>query len=111
MAEYSRNDIRNWLKKYGKDRTEDYIDFAPYDMPTAERRKVGVGNIFINQVRHTTCGWYIRSRNRHDYVTCICGGLSIDGGSWYTTLGGDIDNAENHVVWYERTEDDAEDEL
>lgn len=80
--------------------TTDYIDFAPYDMPVAERRKLDVGDIFINQAQHTVCGWYIRSRNRHDYVTCKCGGLSIDGGSWYTRLVGDADHAELHVVPY-----------
>ncbi|MGW5074021.1 DUF7695 domain-containing protein [Rhodococcus sp. NPDC004095] len=82
----------------------DYIDFAPYDMPVADRRKLDVGDIYINQVRHITCGWYIRSRNRHENQTCKCGGLSIDGGSWYTKVSGDIENAEYHVVPYKHIE-------
>lgn len=80
----------------------DYIDFAPYDMPVADRRKLDVGDIYINQVKHNVpeCGWYIRSKNRHDYRKCKCGKLAIDGGSWYTKLVGDVDNAESHVVRY-----------
>ena len=78
----------------------DYIDFAPYDMKTKDRRKLDVGDIYINQVRHTKCGWLIRSKNRHDYRKCKCGDLAIDGGSWYTKLVGDIKNAEYHVVYY-----------
>lgn len=82
----------------------DYIDFAPYDMPVADRRKLDVGDIYINQVRHTQCGWLIRSRNRHDYQTCICGELSIDGGSWYTKVSGDVESVEYHVVPYKFVE-------
>lgn len=78
----------------------DYIDFAPYDLPTADRRKLDVGDIYINQVRRTTCGWYIRIKNRHDYRTCKCGKLSIDGGSWYMKLRGDIENVEYQIVPY-----------
>jgi hypothetical protein len=82
----------------------DYIDFAPYDMPAALRHRIDVGDIYINQVRHTECGWFIRSKNRHDYQTCKCGKLSIDGGSWYTKLVGDIDNVEKHIVMYKEIE-------
>lgn len=82
----------------------DYIDFAPYTMSVSDRRKLHVGDIYINQVRHTTCGWYIRSKHAHDYRTCKCGGLSIDGGSWYTKISGDIRNAEFHIVPYKEVE-------
>jgi hypothetical protein len=80
----------------------DYIDFAPYTMPVEERRELDVGDIYINQARHTTCGWYIRSRNRRDHATCHCGELSIDGGSWYTRLTGDIAHADLHTVYYKQ---------
>jgi hypothetical protein len=82
--------------------TVDYIDFAPYDMKTSDRRKLDVGDIYINQVKHNVpeCGWFIRSKNRHDYRTCKCGGLSIDGGSWYQRLVGDVEHAEQHIVAY-----------
>lgn len=84
------------------DTTLDYVDFTPYDSTPEYRAKVGVGDIFINQVKHNVpeCGWYIRSKNRHHYNTCKCGQLSIDGGSFYTKLVGDINNVEYHVVKY-----------
>lgn len=78
----------------------DYTDFAPYDMPVEERRKLDVGDIFFNQVRHTVCGWYIRSRNRHDYRKCLCGKLAVDGGSWYQSITGDLEHAESHIIYY-----------
>lgn len=61
----------------------DYLEFTTIITPSIERRKLDVGDIFINQVRHTKCGWIIRSKNRHDWVTCKCGELSLDSGSWY----------------------------
>lgn len=88
----------------------DYTDFCPIDTPPEVRAKLDVGDIFFNQVRHTTCGWYIRSKNRHDYRKCFCGKLAIDGGSWYTKLVGDIDNVEYHVVKYNQPYKDDDDE-
>lgn len=38
----------------------DYMEFAPCAIPVAKRRKRDVGDIYINQVRHTSYGWYIR---------------------------------------------------
>lgn len=80
----------------------DYTEFTHIDMPSAERRKLDVGDIYMNVAKHNVegCGWIIRSKNRHDYRTCKCGKLSIDGGSWYHKLVGDIDNAESHLVMY-----------
>src|ERR1035438_1170060 len=37
-----------------------------------------------NQAKCLGCGDVIVSRNRHDYVTCSCGSLSVDGGLSYT---------------------------
>lgn len=76
----------------------DYLDFVTYDTPVEERRKLNVGDIFINQVRCLKCRWLIRSKNRHDMVTCKCGAVSIDGGSWYTKVTGEPEDVEYHVV-------------
>lgn len=78
----------------------DYIDFAPYDMSVEDRRKLDVGDIFINQIKCKSCGWYIRSKNRHHYVLCKCETIAIDGGSWYSKINGPIDLVENHQVMY-----------
>ena len=61
----------------------DYHDFTNIDTPREERRALDVGDIWINAAKCEVCGDTIRSRNRHDLVTCSCGNLSVDGGSWY----------------------------
>jgi hypothetical protein len=65
------------------DRVVDYHDFLSKDSPPSERRRLNTGDVWANQARCLECGDLIRSRNRHDYVTCSCGSLSVDGGSWY----------------------------
>ena len=62
----------------------DYQDFTTRDMPQAERRRLNVGDIWSNAAKCLSCGDLIRSANRHDFRTCLCGKLSVDGGSWYT---------------------------
>jgi ribosomal protein L37AE/L43A len=61
----------------------DYHDFTTIETAEAQRRRLGVGDIWINAARCDECGDYVRSRNRHDFVTCECGNVSVDGGSWY----------------------------
>lgn len=84
----------------------DYTVFTHIDMPAAERKKLDIGNIYMNVAKCTRCGWIIRSKNRHDYQTCKCGAVSVDGGSWYVGLAGDLDNAEPHTVYYKELHKD-----
>jgi hypothetical protein len=44
--------------------------------PTPER-------ILVNAARCTRCGDRVESTHRHDFVTCGCGALSVDGGRAY----------------------------
>jgi len=37
----------------------------------------------LNRARCVKCGDIIISRHRHDFVTCKCGAISIDGGNDY----------------------------
>lgn len=39
--------------------------------------------IIRNSARCFSCGDEIVSRHRHDYVTCTCGALAVDGGTSY----------------------------
>ena len=59
-----------------------YKDFN-VNTPEAERRKFDVGDIYLNSAKCLKCGEVLISKHRHDFVTCSCGGLSVDGGSWY----------------------------
>lgn len=63
--------------------TVDYHDMVTRDTPRAERRRLNIGDVWINAALCQGCGDYLRSKNRHDFVTCACGNLSVDGGSWY----------------------------
>ena len=39
--------------------------------------------IIKNQVKCNHCGDIIESKNRHDFRTCSCGAVSVDGGHDY----------------------------
>ena len=39
--------------------------------------------IFKNAAKCLKCGDVIESKHRHDYVTCSCGNVSVDGGTDY----------------------------
>lgn len=69
--------------KKHKDLEIPYHKCCPIDTPPEVRKKHYVGNIFENRAKCLKCGDVIISRNVHDYVTCSCGDLSVDGGSWY----------------------------
>lgn len=72
------------MKKAKVDMTvPDYHAFTNIDTPEAERRTKNVGDVWINAAVCHNCADFIRSRNRHDYVSCKCGNISVDGGSWY----------------------------
>jgi len=75
----------------------DYVDFTYIDQPAEERKKLDVGDIFLNQGKALCCGWIIRSKNRHHLAKCRCGKSFIDGGSWYIRTDGEV---ELHTVNY-----------
>ncbi len=58
-------------------------------MGVKKRRALDVGDIWVNRVQCDTCKDIITSVNRHNYVTCSCGGIAVDGGSWYLRRIGD----------------------
>jgi hypothetical protein len=68
----------------------DYQHFTTKNTPKSKRARLDVGDIWINAVRCTKCGDVIRSKNRHDFVTCKCNSISVDGGSWYAKRVGDM---------------------
>jgi hypothetical protein len=39
-----------------------------------------------HKIQCGNCGDVIQSKHRHDFVTCKCGGTSVDGGSDYTRV-------------------------
>lgn len=61
----------------------DYQILNPITTPKETRSKYNVGDIYTNAARCLLCGDFIRSKNRHDFNTCSCGNISVDGGSHY----------------------------
>ena len=49
-----------------------------------------------SRVKCRACGDIIKSKHRHDYVTCSCGEVSVDGGEDYTHI--NFKNRENLML-------------
>ncbi len=64
----------------------DYHDFCYRGSTKEHCEKLGIGSIYLNAASCKSCGYFIRSRNRHDMVFCKCGKSAIDGGSWYVKV-------------------------
>lgn len=52
--------------------------------------------IIENAVTCLGCGDRIFSKHRHDFVTCTCGAVSVDGGQEYLRRVGNLTNAVDH---------------
>jgi hypothetical protein len=52
--------------------------------------------IIQNAATCLSCGDFIFSKHRHDFVTCTCGAISVDGGQDYLRRVGDFTNAVDH---------------
>lgn len=52
--------------------------------------------IVQNAVTCLGCGDFIVSKHRHDFVTCTCGAISVDGGQAYLRRVGDFANATDY---------------
>jgi hypothetical protein len=63
--------------------TFDYQTIAPQGTSKEARQAMRVGDLFENAAVCHSCEEYIRSHNKHDFATCSCGSLSVDGGSFY----------------------------
>lgn len=60
-----------------------YHLFTTINTPTSKRKKLDVGDIWLNQTTCLKCMDTITSHNRHDFKYCNCGLIGVDGGSWY----------------------------
>lgn len=43
--------------------------------------------ILVNRAKCKLCEQTVQSNSVHDYVTCVCGNLSVDGGTYYLKRG------------------------
>lgn len=55
----------------------------------------GIPKIIFNRARCRKCGTFLESKSVHDFQTCSCGAISIDGGKQYLRRVGDFDAIED----------------
>ena len=61
----------------------DYRCLVNIYSPKSVRKGYTIGDYFHNCVRCLHCGFIVESLNLHDYQTCPCWTVSVDGGSQY----------------------------
>lgn len=65
--------------------------------------------IIRNALKCLKCGDVIESKDRHDYVTCSCGNVSVDGGLDYLRRSFIEADSWEDLSEYEDIEEDKED--
>lgn len=65
--------------------------------------------IIKNALKCLKCGDVIESKDRHDYVTCSCGNVSVDGGLDYLRRSFIEADSWEDLSEYEDIEEDKED--
>ena len=51
--------------------------------------------IKVNKARCKKCGDIVESKTRHDFQSCKCGAISVDGGLDYCRRGGNLEDIED----------------
>lgn len=64
--------------------------------------------IKTNKARCRLCGDVIESKNRHDWQTCSCGAIFVDGGHEYLRRGAKKFEDLEELSEYEEVEDGSE---
>lgn len=78
----------------------DYLWFVTKSSTEELRRKFDIGDIFINAAVCLKCREFVRSINRHDFRSCGCGAVTVDGGSWYAKRMGEPDDYISVVEYF-----------
>lgn len=77
----------NLVRRYSRGEIWDSTRKSIEEDPVNEARKLqkifNCGDIMHNRAKCGTCNEVIESTNRHDFVTCKCKSVSVDGGTWY----------------------------
>ena len=61
--------------------------------------------ILRNAIRCKICGSIIESKNVHDFQTCKCGAVSVDGGTAYTRRCGNIEDFDELSIFSDEDEE------
>ncbi len=88
-------------------RERDYHEFSTISMPEETRRKLNIGDFWLNQIRCRICNDTIRSKNRHHMQRCSCGAVAVDGGSWHLHRLGDPANYDEQSLKFTHTNEES----
>ena len=55
--------------------------------------------IIVNKVRCKKCNDIIESKYRHDFKSCKCGAIFVDGGTDYQRFGWTGDDSDEKTTW------------
>ncbi len=58
-----------------------------------------MARLIRNSARCRRCGDHVVSKHRHDFVTCKCGKISVDGGLDYLRRVGEASSFEDTSKW------------
>lgn len=58
--------------------------------------------LYTNAIKCKVCGDVIESEHRHDFKTCSCGAVSVDGGHNYQRIVGEPYNYEDMAIWSDK---------
>lgn len=86
------------MKKKKEPPVKFYWEYGEQDKAT--RAKFNTGDILENAAVCLKCNDYVRSNNLHDYKSCSCGAMAVDGGSWYCKRTGNMEFIEERVIMY-----------
>ena len=84
-------------------------------LPEIKYRPEDESRILINRIECKNCGDIIESLHRHDYVTCKCGKVAVDGGKAYFKRTGDdwiehsrtTEGPVDQLRWYDTEKNDV----
>lgn len=97
---------REWTNEVSttrtKDTVSDYLWLFSKWITKSFREKFDIGPIFINWAVCLLCKDFIRSRNRHDFRSCKCWKVSVDGWSWYTRRVWELDDYVNVIELFDK---------
>lgn len=97
-AEQCLFEVHIWLPPSAKIKDLTNL-FVNWQKPILEIHKEPQRKLLRNRVKCKKCGTVIESRWTHDFVSCECGSIFVDGGLDYMRMGGNLDNIEDLSEW------------
>jgi len=69
-----------------------------YTEPVTREKRLAATSVVCTGIQCQACGEIVVSLHRHDWRSCKCGKVFIDGGRDYVRYGGDAENIKSVTV-------------